>query len=278
VTEVSTAIRIAAARLKGNSETPRLDAELLMAHALGIERSTMLLGAMQDEVPEHFNRLVERRAAFEPMAYITGRQAFWDLELVVTPNVLIPRADSETLIEAAIAFCNDNPPMRIADLGTGSGALLLAALSVWPQSSGLGIDASAAAIAIASRNAIICGRQKRAHFKVIDWTQDDWVQSMDGPFNLILANPPYVETTASLAPNVRNYEPHSALFAGTDGLDDYRLLIPKMRDLLAPHGIAILEIGATQAHAVRIIAAQSGLSTQIRKDLAGHDRAAILSA
>jgi release factor glutamine methyltransferase len=275
---VSTAIRIAATRLEGISETPRLDAELLMAHALGVERSALLLDAMGSKAQQNFDELVDRRAAFEPLAYITGRQGFWDLDLIVTPDVLIPRADSETLIEAAIAVRGDNPPCRIADLGTGSGALLLAALSVWPQSTGLGIDASDAALAVARQNAGRCGMHERAHFTFVDWTSDDWVQAMHGPYDLILANPPYVETTALLAPNVRNYEPHSALFAGADGLDDYRILIPQMSALLARGGVAIFEIGATQADAVSAIATGAGLNVQIRQDLAGHDRAVILTA
>ena len=277
MTQVSTAIRIAASRLETTSDTPRLDAELLMAHALGIDRSTLLLGAMHDPVPDGFDALVTRRAAHEPLAYITGHQAFWDLDLKVTPDVLIPRADSETLIETAIALRDDMPPHRIADLGTGSGALLLAAISIWPDANGLGIDSSLAALAVAQHNGQANGLGDRVQFAAIDWTKPGWSDALQGPFDLILANPPYVETGANLAPNVRDYEPHAALFAGNDGLDDYRILIPQMPMLLAAGGIAIFEIGASQAVAVSALARAAGLSVDICQDLAGNDRAAILS-
>uniref|UniRef100_UPI003593EF5F N5-glutamine methyltransferase family protein n=1 Tax=Blastomonas sp. TaxID=1909299 RepID=UPI003593EF5F len=143
---VAYALRSATQALADISDTPRLDSELLMADALGVSRSALLLGRMHDPVPSGFAPRLARRAAHEPLAYITGRQEFWGLDLVVSPAVLIPRADSETLIEAAMDVCAKCPPARILDLGTGSGALLLAALTIWPDAHGTGSDASEAAL------------------------------------------------------------------------------------------------------------------------------------
>lgn len=263
------ALRDAATQLSGVSDTPRLDAELLMAYALGLKRSDMLLRQLDLAVPEAFAALIARRAGHEPVAYITGRQAFWDLELEVTPDVLIPRADSETLIEAAL----ERPASaRVLDLGTGSGALLLAALSAFPDAQGVGIDASDAALAVARNNANRLAFGGRSKWLRRSWHDADWSKAL-GQFDLILCNPPYVEDDAELAPMVAQHEPHSALFAGPDGLDDYRILIPQIPALLAPHGVAIFEIGHMQADAVGDLATRAGLSTELRRDLAGKPRA-----
>ncbi|WP_430388721.1 peptide chain release factor N(5)-glutamine methyltransferase [Blastomonas fulva] len=273
---IAEALREATQTLARVSDTPRLDAELLMAHTFGISRSTLLLNRMRDDVPAAFAALIARRSAHEPVAYITGRQDFWTLTLKVTPAVLIPRADSETLIEAAIGALTERPPARILDLGTGSGALLLAAMSEWPKAQGVGVDASADALAIAQSNATALGFADRTQMLPGDWRHPGWQQPLPGPFDLIVCNPPYVETTAALAPQVMEHEPHSALFAGEDGLDDYRILIPALPALLAPQGIAILEIGAAQRASVTPLAEASGFGLDCRQDLAGHDRALIL--
>jgi len=273
---IAEALREATQTLARVSDTPRLDAELLMAHTFGISRSTLLLKRMRDDVPAAFAALIARRSAHEPVAYITGRQDFWTLTLKVTPAVLIPRADSETLIEAAISALTERPPARILDLGTGSGALLLAALAQWPDAQGVGVDASDAALAIAQSNATALGFGNRAKMLPGDWRHPGWQQPLPGPFDLIVCNPPYVETTAALAPQVMEHEPHCALFAGEDGLDDYRILIPALPALLAPEGIAILEIGAGQREDVAALATASGFAVDCRQDLAGHDRALIL--
>ncbi|OYX62389.1 MAG: protein-(glutamine-N5) methyltransferase, release factor-specific [Novosphingobium sp. 32-60-15] len=267
---VAQAIREAAARLAQTSDTARLDAEVLMAHALGCSRSDVLLRHMQADVPASFAALVERRLAHEPVAYIVGHQEFYGLDLAVSPAVLIPRGDSETLIDAARERLASHPPQRILDLGTGSGALLLAALSIWPEAEGIGIDRSPEALAIAAANG--ARHAPNARFLQADWTKAGWNDGL-GAFDLILANPPYVEDAADLAPSVRAHEPAGALFAGADGLDDYRLLIPQLPFLLADDGIAMVEIGWTQAEPVIALARASNFAAILHHDLAGRPRA-----
>jgi release factor glutamine methyltransferase len=266
---IEAALRDAAARIGG--ETPRLDAEVLMAHALGRDRGWVLLNRDVKIDAQVYEKLVAQRVAGEPVAYITGAREFWSLRLKVTPDVLIPRPDSETLIEAALA--SGITPARILDLGTGSGALLLAALSEWPGATGLGVDRSPAALAVAAENAAQLGLGGRAAF-----VQGNWGQGLDARFDLILCNPPYVEDDAPLSAEVRDHEPASALFAGPDGLDDYRRLIPQLPALLAPGGVAVVEIGHMQAAAVAALAAAVGLRSVVKQDLAGRDRCVVLRA
>jgi len=261
------ALKIAAEELREVSETPRLDAELLMAHALGIARETLLLHRLDDEAPAGFRPLVDRRLAYEPVAYITGRRAFWTIELEVGPGVLIPRPDSEALIEAAVAHFGDRAPTRILDLGTGPGTLLLAALDQWRDATGLGIDASEKALAWARRNAI-----PRADFR-----RGDWGEGLDERFDLILCNPPYVEAGADLPPDVARHEPEAALYAGPDGLDAYRRLAPQLPRLLAPGGLACVEIGAGQENAVSALFATQGFTIESRRDLRGIARCLMLT-
>lgn len=244
-----------------------------MAHALGLSRSDMLLRRADLGVPDGFGTLLDRRLAHEPVAYITGHQDFWDLTLLVTPDVLIPRSDSETLIDAAL----EGPiPERILDLGTGSGALLLAALSAFPGATGDAIDASTAALNVAKANARALGFLPRARFHHLSWRDAGWMEKLDLGYDLVLCNPPYVESDADLDPMVSMHEPHSALFAGTEGLDDYRILMPAIPALLAADGVAIVEIGHEQAEAVADLAAKAGLIATVRHDLAGKARALVL--
>ena len=273
MTGLAPVLREATAALKGISPTPRLDAELLLAHAIGIDRSAMLLRQHDLSVPDSYSGLLARRVADEPVAYITGVQAFWDLELCVTPDVLIPRADSETLLQAAIDwFGENNAPMRIADLGTGSGALLLAALSIFPNAKAMGMDIRAKALAVASDNANRAKFADRVQFELRDWTKAGWADGL-GQFDLILCNPPYIADGFMLAPMVAAHEPHGALFAGADGLDDYRILVPSLRALLHPCGVAFFEIGYNQAQAVHKMGAEEGFLTELHHDLAGNPRA-----
>lgn len=276
--DAATALAEVTKRLQATSETPRLDAELLMAHALQIDRSFMLLQMRELSSPPEFDALVERRVAHEPIAYILGRQDFWDLSLEVTPDVLIPRGDSETLIEAAQKhFAGIAPPVRALDLGTGSGALLLAALSLFPDAAGIGIDASSAALTVAQRNADSLGFANRCQMQLASWRDDDWADDL-GTFDLILCNPPYIESALPLMPSVQNFEPHSALFSGVDGLDDYSILIPQIPAMLSATGIAVFEIGAGQEPSVTAIADSAGLTTVAYVDLAGIPRALLMAA
>ena len=274
MTTVGEAIRAAADRLAPASDTARLDAELLMAHALGLTRSDMLLRAMRDSAPEGFAALVERRAGHEPVAYITGVAEFYGLTLAVTPATLIPRGDSETLVEAALGYAGERG--RAIDLGTGSGALLLALLAGRAGWEGVGIDASADALGVAAGNAATLGLAQRSVWHLRDWRTAGWADDL-GTFDLLLCNPPYVEDDAVLDPQVRQFEPATALFAGPEGLDDYRILIPQLRALMTPQGRAIIEIGADQADAVSALAADAGFTAELRRDLAGRPRALVLA-
>lgn len=263
---IRAAIADAAARI--DSATSRLDAELLMAHALGVTRDALLLKHLGDPAPAGFAALLDRRLNHEPIAYITGSRGFWSIDLAVGPGVLVPRADSEALIEAAIAhFPDRNAPLRILDLGTGPGTLLLAALSEWPGAQGLGIEASATALDYARRNAEALGLTDRTILR-----PGDWLDGIDGSFDLILCNPPYIGIDEPLGREVSAHEPGEALFAGADGLADYRRIIPQLPAHLAPGGIAILEIGWTQADAVSALVRDAGLSPAVHRDLGGRDR------
>lgn len=262
----------AARRLAQVSDTPMLDAELLLAHALGVEREQLLLKP-PNEIPDAFEGLVARRERGEPVAYIIGKRAFWTVELEVAPGVLIPRPDSETLMDAAVAhFEGSTGPKRILDLGTGSGALLLAALDQWPQSSGVGVDQSTEAIAIAQRNADRLGLADRAELRV-----GNWADGIDERFDLILCNPPYIAVTGELGPGVAKYEPHEALFAGEDGLDALRSLAPQFPRLLAEDALAAVEIGFDQSESAASLLTRDGLSARVARDLAGKSRALLLT-
>lgn len=271
---VAEALRAAAARLAPTSDTARLDAELLMAHALGCSRSDLLLRHMHAAAPAGFDDLLARRARHEPVAYIVGEQEFFGRPFAVSPAVLIPRSDSETTVAAALAARPD--AQRVLDCGTGSGALLLTVLGELPDAVGVGIDKSAEALAVARTNAESLGLADRATIREADWTTPGWSDGL-GPFDLILANPPYVEDGALLARDVRDYEPHAALFAGDEGLADYRALVPQLPGLLAPDGAAVLEIGHAQSNPVSEIAHAIGFTTALHRDLGGRARALVLT-
>lgn len=267
---VAAALRRAAQQLAAVSDTPRLEAELLMAHALGLSRSQMLLTAQRGPAPESFPALAQRRLEHEPVAYIVGRQAFWGLDLAVAPGVLIPRGDSETVVRAALAARPD--ARRVLDLGTGSGALLLAVLSELPEAAGVGVEAAPDAFAVAAANARDLGFAGRVRIVPFDWNVPAQMAQL-GRFDLVLCNPPYVEDDAELARDVREYEPAAALFAGPDGLAAYRAVVPQIPALLERDGVAVVEIGHTQTHAVTALAAAAGLDAVLHRDLGGRPRA-----
>lgn len=271
---IQRALHDAVRRLPPCTDTPRLDAELLMAHALGIERDRLILSPPDGPVPPVFDAYLQRRCGGEPVAYITGRRAFWNIELEVGPGVLIPRPDSETLIAAAAEHFQGGPgPARILDLGTGPGTLLLAALDLWPRATGLGIDRSDAALAYARRNAERLGLAGRAEFRL-----GDWAEGIEERFDLLLCNPPYVARDAELGPGVAEHEPAEALFAGPDGLDDYRRLAPEIGRLLSPGGLAAVEIGFDQEEAAAALFVAEGLRPELARDLADRPRALLLRA
>jgi len=264
-------LRAAAVILPG--DTPRLDAELLLAHALGEARLVMLMGKapVPDEGVALFCALLARRCTHEPVAHILGEREFWSLALMVTPEVLVPRPDSETLVAEALARRSGAAPGLILDLGTGSGALLLAALSEWPAAIGVGVDRSAGAIGVARANAAALGFGTRAHFLV-----GDWAGAIDARFDLVFCNPPYIPDGTVLMPDVALHEPALALFGGADGLDPYHILFPQISGLLADAGVALFEFGEGQAEPLLAIAEQAGLEGQIAHDLGGRPRVIVL--
>lgn len=270
---VADALRGAVQDLATMSDTARLDAELLMAEALGVTRSELLLCHMRDAAPPAFDSLVERRKSHEPVAYILGRQEFYGRDFLVTPDVLIPRGDSEAVVDAALQAVP--APSRVLDCGTGSGALLLTVLAERAGAQGVGIDRSPEALAVAEANTERLGLSGRARMLRRDWTESGWETGLER-FDLILANPPYVESEAELLASVALHEPAGALFAGPDGLDAYRVLVPQLPGLLEPNGCAVLEIGATQHVAVGRIAARHGFTADLHCDLAGRPRALVL--
>lgn len=273
------ALKEAVAHLKSlGLETPVLDARLIVQHVLGIDWEALFLAPDQplsEEERAALGGALERRRAREPVARIVGRRHFWTLDLAVSPATLDPRADTESLVEAALAAIPDRSrTLRILDLGTGTGALLLALLKEFSNSTGIGVDRSAAAAAAAAANAAAHGLGERASILVADW--DD---ALEGRFDLIVSNPPYIARPdlADLPPEVRNYDPLAALDGGIDGLDAYRRIVPSLPSLLRSDGLAILEIGAGQGDAVCAVARASGLAEIARRrDLAGIERALVL--
>ncbi len=265
------AVARAAERLaQAGIEDPRREARLLAAHLLGHVGRDAWIDA------HAFNALVERRAVREPFAFITGTQGFWTLDLSVSAETLIPRADSETLIEAAVAnVAYRSQVRRILDLGTGTGCLLLAALAEFPRAWGLGIDIAPAAAALAQRNARACGLRDRASF-----VAGVWAEAVGRAlFDLILCNPPYIPAAdiGGLMPEVAMHEPRRALDGGADGLHAYRAILPSLAPLLQPNGMAVLELGRGQQADVAALAAGVGLvEVACRDDLGGIPRALVL--
>jgi release factor glutamine methyltransferase len=256
-------------------ESPRTEARLLYAHALGVRRDDTLSADLKP-TPEQtaaFAAMVMRRIAREPFAYVTGAKEFWSLDFQVGPGVLVPRPETETLIEEALRVIPDrNTPLAVADLGTGSGALLIAALKEFPRAAGLGLDSSAEALGYARRNVFVHGLSERAKLKL-----DDWAAAPDDSFDLVFSNPPYIPSVEieSLDPEVSRFEPRAALDGGPDGLDAYRALALVLPRILKKGGWAILEIGAGQA--VEPVFQGSGLRLAgITPDLGGIPRAVLL--
>lgn len=280
--EIGDAIRDGARRLAAAGlENARLDARLLLGAVLGREVWPHESAPLPAEDRARFDALLDRRTAREPVSRILGRRGFWTLEIEVGPDVLVPRPDSETLIEAArdhveIRAKSGTPePKRILDLGTGSGCLLLAALSVFRDATGTGLDISEKAAKVATRNAKFNQLETRAKFAIRNWSD-----LICEPADLILSNPPYIPTAdlAELDPEVRDHDPRGALDGGADGLLCYRTLAEAIPRLLADEGLAILELGQGQAAAVGALMQASGLTVlEVRADLGGIERAMVLA-
>jgi len=257
-------------------ENPRLDARLLLAEALNLPITALLRDPQLPADPSQYATLLARRAAREPLAYILGHREFWSLHFAVSPATLIPRPESETLIEAAIAAFAERPPPRIIlDLGTGTGCLLLAALHEFPAAFGVGVDRSLDSVLLAEANAEALGLANRSA-----WACADWGEPFAAQFDLVLCNPPYIPTSeiAALMPEVAAHEPASALDGGADGLEAYRRIIPGLSHLLLPDGVAVLELGIGQAPSVASMAAEYGMIATTRPDLAGIPRALVLKS
>ncbi len=259
-------------------DTPELDARILTGHALGLDHAALASAADRtlsaDEIVA-ISALATRRLSHEPVARLVGVKEFWGLEFRITPATLVPRPETETVVEAALAAIDAvgarTRALRLADLGTGSGALLLALLSELPHAIGVGTDVRLRALAVARGNATRLGLAARAHFIACDFGA-----ALRGPFDLIVSNPPYIasDDIAGLAPEVREHDPRLALDGGIQGLDSYRAIAADARRTLAPDGTLVVELGAGQAVAVAELLLNGGIvAGRAKHDLSGHPRA-----
>src|SRR5262245_15768975 len=278
-TTIEAARRALAARLQSAGiDSAELDARELIGHALGLDLTGMISAANRALTPDESDRLevlVKRRLAGEPVARILGQKEFWGLRLSLSPATLVPRPDTETVVELALHMLRDsaaNWAPRIADLGTGTGAILLALLSELPEATGVGTDISGEAVETATANALSLGLAPRASF-----IQCDYAAALTGPFDLIVSNPPYICSgdIAGLATEVRDHDPRAALDGGPDGLGAYRALIPQAACILAPGAVLVVEAGHGQAAQIEALMTAAGLVPHRapKADLAGIPRA-----
>lgn len=253
-------------------DTPVLDARLLLEAGAGVARLDIVTDPRRAVTAAQIaavDVLVRRREAREPVSHILGRKAFWTLDLIITPDVLTPRPETELLVEEALRALPADRPARVLDLGVGSGAILLALLHERPLARGVGVDLSEAALAIADANARAMGVRDR-----LELQRGVWTGAVEGEFDVVVSNPPYIPTgdIDGLAPEVAHYEPRLALDGGADGLFAYRSILADLARVLAPGGTYAVEVGAGQAPAVVELAVGRGLSAAVRTDLAGVPR------
>ncbi len=265
----------------GGIDEPEADARALLLEATGLAPLDLITGAsdaLDEGAAARLEGLVVRRLAGEPVGRIRGQRLFWGLPIRLSVGTLEPRHDSEALIEEALLRFETRrgQALRVLDLGTGSGCLLLALLSEWPMARGLGIDLSDDAVRTASANAALNGLDGRSIFRTGSWTTAVSEAESRAGFDLVISNPPYIPAgeISALAPEVRSHDPRLALDGGPDGLDAYRTIIPALAGLIAPGGGAVLEIGAGQEGDVSALAREAGFSRiSTRRDLGGHVRA-----
>lgn len=282
---LAAALTLAADRLAAaDVPEPRLDARVLAAHALGLPGPAALGVRLGDPMPTdavaRLDALIARRAAREPVGRILGTRGFWTLDLAVGPDTLEPRPDTETVVSTVLARMADRAaPLTLLDLGSGTGAILLALLSELPGATGIGVDIAPGAVETATTNAAAHGLEGRARFVVADWS--DGLLDWPGPFDVIVSNPPYIATAdlAGLEPEVRDHDPAMALDGGADGLEACRRIIPLAAARLAPGGSLALEVGAGQAEAVAALMRAAGLGRpETVADLGGVARCVIAVA
>jgi release factor glutamine methyltransferase len=252
-------------------ENPRLESRLLLAHALGRQSEDLIRDLSAVAASSDFGALLGRRAAHEPLAYILGQREFWSLPFRVSPATLIPRPETETVVEAALSLAGKNP--LVLDLGTGTGCLLLSILHERPEAFGIGVDRSEAAARLAHENAANLGLGTRSAFLC-----GDWARSINARFDLVVSNPPYIATPdlATLMPDVAAHEPRLALDGGPGGLTAYQAIIGDLPRILAKTGAAVLELGFGQFASVAAIAEAAGYRSEARFDLSRIARAIIL--
>jgi release factor glutamine methyltransferase len=271
--------RLTAQLRTSTTDTAELDARILIGAVLGLDLTGMIAASERRVTTAEAARLdeaVRRRLAGEPVARIVGTREFWGLPLWLSAATLVPRPDTETVVELALEMlqrsADPDRPLRIADIGTGSGAILLALLSEWPHAHGVGTDISVAALRTARRNAADLGLAARAAFVACDYAA-----ALSGPFDLIVSNPPYVRSAdiAGLAAEVRDHDPIIALDGGVDGLDAYRQLIPQAARQLAQGGVLVVEAGYDQSRYIGELMMAAGLTRERppKADLAGIHRA-----
>lgn len=261
----------------GNIESPTIDARILLIKACDITRNDIVTDPYREIAPdkeEILNKFVERRLKREPVAHIVGKKAFWSLELNSDARALVPRPETEVIVDFILKFDKENKPTRILDLGTGTGAILLALLAERSEWSGIGIDISDEALSLSNENAKIHGLENRAHFQ-----KGNWTQGIEEEFDIVVSNPPYIPSKdiETLDIDVKNYDPILALDGGEDGLEPYRILFEKLPHILKKGGVFAFEFGINQAKSIKEMAQKQKELHEIHilKDLSNIERVII---